>query len=98
MYVEKKIYQPNIVKNLQTTSIMNCQTTATADLENCKIAMNHQKVEKFLRAKTAKSALCHRFKEHMEHQLRFSTSSLICVQINDDLFAIGTVHPITYTF
>ena len=28
------------------------------------IAMNRQKGDKFSRAKTAKSALCHRFKEH----------------------------------
>ena len=28
------------------------------------ITMNHQKGEKFSRSKTAKSALCHRFKEH----------------------------------
>ena len=59
------------------------------------ITMNHQKGEKFSRSKTAKSALCHRFKEH---ELRFSTSSLICVQINNDLFAVGTGLRISNTF
>ena len=41
------------------------------------IAMNHQNGEKFSRAKTAKSALCHRFKEHgasttvFQHQVHY---------------------------